>query len=131
MADGRRGSSIVLKHLSGITAIEYPPLATSCKQQPSTGDYHSNTTNGAQCSASSSSSARPAATAATNAWGQVEVMAGTTFYDLHRALDERGLGLAWLSGGIQGLTVRRHCRQVSQFNHIARPAYDSSLTRHF
>ena len=37
--------------------------------------------------------------------GQVEVLTGTSFVDLHRELDERGLGLAWQSGGIQGLTV--------------------------
>lgn len=35
----------------------------------------------------------------------VEVMAGTSFAQLHEELDKMGYTLAWLSGGIQGLTV--------------------------
>ena len=40
-----------------------------------------------------------------NGGGEVEVMTGTSFVDLHRDLDAKGLALAWQSGGIQGLTV--------------------------
>jgi hypothetical protein len=36
---------------------------------------------------------------------EVEVMTGTSFAVLHKELDNLGLGLAWQSGGIQGLTV--------------------------
>ena len=35
----------------------------------------------------------------------VEVMAGTSFVELHHTLDDAGLALSWQSGGIQGLTV--------------------------
>lgn len=37
--------------------------------------------------------------------GEVEVLSGTTFAELHAYLDERGLALAWQGGGITGLTV--------------------------
>jgi hypothetical protein len=35
----------------------------------------------------------------------VEVMAGTSFAELHKKLDKVGFALSWQSGGIQGLTI--------------------------
>ena len=35
----------------------------------------------------------------------VDTMAGGSFTDLHRELDDAGMALAWFSGGIQGLSI--------------------------
>jgi len=36
---------------------------------------------------------------------EVEVLVGTSFAELHKQLEGRGLALSWQSGGIQGLTI--------------------------
>lgn len=89
-SNGQQGSTIVLHHLSGINK-----LMSSIHDDDEDNDMMED------------DEQRTAAVdeVLKQGSGYVEVMAGTSFANLHHELNQLGLNLAWQSGGIQGLTV--------------------------